>query len=132
MLRAAAPSQRGARGSDQRAVSPSFRSNELSDRVRLSAPLRDKVTWIASCWLSQTEDQVLQVETLGRRPESELSRERRAPPIPWQSPLSTNRRSHNEHPLGTIPVNEKCELHFLDNHSQLATWLGPGGLCVRR
>ena len=38
--------------------------------------------------------------------------------------LSTNRRSHNEHPLGIIPVNEKCDLHFLDNHSQLATWLG--------
>ena len=92
--------------------------------MRLSAPLRDRVTWIAPCWLSQAEHQILQVGTLGRRPESELSRERRAPSIPWQSPLSTNRRSDNEHPLGIIPVNEKCDLHFLDNHSQLATWLG--------
>src|SRR6516165_3256529 len=96
----------------------------LRPRVRLSAPLRDKVTWIAPCWLSQAEHQILQVGTLGRRPESELSRERRAPSIPWQSPLSTNRRSHNEHPLGIIPVNEKCDLHFLDNLSQLVTWLG--------
>src|SRR5262249_54649173 len=30
MLRAAAPSRRGARGFDQRAVSPSFRSNEAA------------------------------------------------------------------------------------------------------
>jgi hypothetical protein len=52
-----------------------------------------------------------------------LSRERRAPSIPWQSPLSTNRRSHNEHPLGIIQLNKKCDLHFLDNHSRLATWL---------
>src|SRR5262249_61182658 len=99
-------------------------SGERSMRrgVRLLAPLGDEVTWIAPCWLSQAEDQVLQVGTLGWRRGSELSHERRAPSIPWQSPLSTNRRSHNEHPLGIIPVNEKCDLHFLDNHSRLATW----------
>ena len=42
----------------------------------------------------------------------------------WQSPLSTNRRRHDEHPQGIIPVDEKCDLHFLDNRSRLATWLG--------
>ena len=67
-----------------------------------------------------------------RRPESELSRERRAPSIPWLSSLSTNRRSHNEHPLGIIPFNEKCDLHFLDNHSRLAAWrVKPGPLRVQ-
>src|SRR5262245_58668043 len=98
----------------------------LRPRARLLAPLGDKVTWIAPCWLSHAEDQVLQVGTLGWRPESELSRERRAPSIPWQSPLSTNRRSHNEHPLGIIPVNEKCDLHFLDSlHGSPPGWVKP-------
>src|SRR5262249_60035781 len=91
-----------ARGSRIRPRRAAFVLGErtLRPRARLLAPLGDKVTWIALCWLSQTEDQVLQVGTLGRRPESELSRERRAPSIPWQSPLSTNRRSYKEHPKG--------------------------------
>src|SRR5262249_5252698 len=117
-LRFSSSSARGSRIRPRRVAAFVLVERTLRPRVRLLAPLGDKVTWIAPCWLSQAEDQVLQVGTLGWRPESELSREHRAPLIPWQSPLSTNRRSHNEHPLGIIPVNEKCDLHFLDNHSQ--------------
>src|SRR5215471_18778155 len=40
----------------------------LGPRVRLSAPLREKVTWIAPCCCHRPRNQVLQVGTLGRDP----------------------------------------------------------------